>query len=289
MALLPLPRFLKSKGKSSSSPPPYPGVIKVKHRSEREELKYWKKRAQRFEKKVGRLEDEKISSLEGADADHGGVRRRMRRESSSSPDQSFTSSESSLLSSESPSTSATAGRTTGNALQRKDQIVRQLVSEMERLLKVQQTTTASSDSSDTDSASDIIETSALEDIVSRALSADQDHRDRHTLYQLSCKCCIGQNFVGSTKHDLRHKAREHYAAIWKVVQTAYGDSSNDENVSSSSSRSFRGSSFSHHIAGHCQECSSEEEVFRWCAKNVKVEKFSKHPLNRSDSALLHVW
>ena len=48
-------------------------------------------------------------------------------------------------------------------------------------------------------------------------------KDHRLLYQLSCKQCIGRNFVGVCKNDeLREKVKENYAVVWQVVRTAYG-------------------------------------------------------------------
>lgn len=46
---------------------------------------------------------------------------------------------------------------------------------------------------------------------------------------------------------------------------------------------FMTSSFAQHIAGHCKNCQSLEEVVTWCVKHIKVEKISRK-YSVSDSA-----
>jgi len=113
-------------------------------------------------------------------------------------------------------------------------------------------------------------------------SKSSSKRGRSTLYQLSCKHYVGQNFVGSTRCDLREKVKEHYGVVWQVVQTVYGNGgSADVDGSTNEQLSYRGSSFSHHLAGHCRDCGSREEAFGWCVENVRVERISRHTsLNR---------
>lgn len=151
-----------------------------------------------------------------------------------------------------------------------------------------------------------LETAALEDLLSSLLANDtgasasaatkrkrskrrkhkKKHKPKRVLYQLSCKQCIGQNFVSSTKSDdLKEKVKENFSVVWQVVRTAYGKGGGEENIGSlhEHSLSFRASSLAHHIADHCRECNSEEEVYQWCLHNIKVERISKHPLKRHDT------
>mmetsp|Transcript_21442 Transcript_21442/g.46580 ORF Transcript_21442/g.46580 Transcript_21442/m.46580 type:complete len:340 (-) Transcript_21442:116-1135(-) len=309
---------------------PYPEEIEIDHDAaerirEREELKYWKEKALRLEGSIGNLE-ESVTSLERRSSAGDGSLEELpsrahsapampmgRLSPTASPVSSSKSKSNPLSSSMPPSHKSTES----DEKQRKDEIMQQLVSEMERIIKLHTNDVTGEDDDGTEGTGDdsnpparkpmIIETSALERLVTQALSAEKDesvsvpaaeneqtkekrkrkHKNRRPhqeLYQLSCKHCIGQNFVGSTKNDLKDKVKKNYAVVWQVVQTAYGEGDCDIVGSGHDhSLSFRASSFSHHIARHCRECKSEEGVYQWCLKNIKVERISKHPLNRCDS------
>ena len=115
--------------------------------------------------------------------------------------------------------------------------------------------------------------------------------------------CVGANFIDSTvnQSDLLDKVKDHYSVVWEVVQLAYKDGNdkddkkgvigavegllfNNNNDSDKKSTNheqivFRASSFSHHLARHCQECDSESAVQKWCFKNVKVERITKKEMD----------
>ena len=113
----------------------------------------------------------------------------------------------------------------------------------------------------------------------KKVAAAKASKPKSVLYQLTCKKCIGQNFVGSTREDLKEKVKENYGVIWQVVQTAYGKGGGplvqEGGSEHEHSLSFRSSAFAHHIAKHCRKCDSQEDVYNWCVRNVKVERISK--------------
>eukprot|EP00579_Thalassiosira_antarctica_P032692 CAMPEP_0201994354 /NCGR_PEP_ID=MMETSP0905-20130828/2221_1 /ASSEMBLY_ACC=CAM_ASM_000554 /TAXON_ID=420261 /ORGANISM="Thalassiosira antarctica, Strain CCMP982" /LENGTH=330 /DNA_ID=CAMNT_0048549307 /DNA_START=66 /DNA_END=1055 /DNA_ORIENTATION=- len=317
-----------SKPKKSKVKMPYPQEIRIENndvfdsklhrRHSREEMKFWKEKALTLEDALEKLE-EKVTALENASIGGDGC--------GGSPASSFKSVEPSMggaspslmasFTSSSPGATASpssSGKTGGEQVkQRKDEIMQQLVSEMERLIELHASKIVEEDNEDGDEDADEsahnasdgtdlpartqrmkIETSTLEELLTRVLSTEKDtsappetesekpkshkHKQRRALlYQLSCKHCIGQNFVGSTKNNLKDKVKENYAVVWQVVQTAYGKGEGDVGGEDlEHGLSFRASSFAHHAARHCQDCESEGEVNQWCLENVKVERISKH-------------
>jgi len=293
-----------------------------RRRHNKEELKFWKEKAQSLEAALEELEG-KVTALEKgspASGDEGG---RV-----SSPT-SFKAAEplmgqvaSPAASSASPSLTKTDGE---SATQQKDEIIQELVSEMERLIehhasKLVEEGNANNDEDkdedkDEDANDDIptrrqikIETSTLEALLRKALEttdaqaaaipetvsqkpkmtkseSKKKKKDDRILYQLSCKHCVGQNYVGSIKRkgNLRDKVKEHYSVVWQVVQTAYGKGDGGgegeaEAEDLEKGMAFRISSFAHHAGRHCQNCNSGAEVTRWCMENVKVERISKHSM-----------
>lgn len=105
-----------------------------------------------------------------------------------------------------------------------------------------------------------------------------------TLYQLSCRKCSGQNFLGNTNEDLRDKTMEHFSVIWSIVKTYYGKGHiAEEDIicppTDAAKCNFRSSSLAHHLAFHCKDFANESEVKKWCTKNVKLERIKSDPNN----------
>lgn len=102
-----------------------------------------------------------------------------------------------------------------------------------------------------------------------------------TSYQLSCRKCEGQNFLGNTDEDLRDKAMEHFSVIWSIVKKCYGkEHIEDEDICPPTDAvkcKFRSSSLAHHLAFHCKDFETETEVKKWCTKNVKLERIKSDP------------
>ncbi|KAK1746445.1 hypothetical protein QTG54_003052 [Skeletonema marinoi] len=86
-------------------------------------------------------------------------------------------------------------------------------------------------------------------------------------YQLSCRNCIDQSFVGQTRDNVKQKVRDHFSEVWYVTKGM--------DVTVNTDETFMKSSFAQHVAGHCTNCQSSDEVVRWCVKNIKVEKISR--------------
>mmetsp|Transcript_35964 Transcript_35964/g.73375 ORF Transcript_35964/g.73375 Transcript_35964/m.73375 type:complete len:573 (+) Transcript_35964:150-1868(+) len=86
-------------------------------------------------------------------------------------------------------------------------------------------------------------------------------------YQLSCRNCIDQSFVGQTRDNVKQKVRDHFSEVWYVTRGM--------DVTVNTDETFMKSSFAQHVAGHCTNCQSSDEVVRWCVKNIKVEKISR--------------
>ena len=55
--------------------------------------------------------------------------------------------------------------------------------------------------------------------------------------------------------------------VWYVIRGM--------DVTVNTDEAFMKSSFAQHVAGHCKNFQSTDEVVRWCVKNIKVEKISK--------------
>lgn len=289
---------------------------------EQEALKYWKGRAEELEGALDKLED-KVSALErercrgggsrgGSPASFKAAEPLMAGGRSSPPAPDATAPVPASPGSPGASPSKRHVLEGGAQRQRKDEIMKQLVLEMERLIEFHASKVVeervknasreggSDDKAGCDSGSPgcnggpkmKIETSKLEKLLTRALDAPsspsrKNRKPAGTLYQLSCKKCVGQNFVGSTGGDIKTKAKECFAVIWQVVKTVYGkglDSSDgglfcgSELVDMDKGLSFRASSFAHHVAMHCSGCESEKEVYNWCLRNVKVEKINNSAL-----------
>lgn len=190
----------------------------------------------------------------------------------------------------------------------KDEIVKELVLEMERLVREQAGGNLCKDGSSGASMSDVstasssgsssINTSTLERLVSRALSAEKltassskltpspapkkKNKPQYDMYQLSCRNCIGCTHVGAVRKDkIKERVRRDYELVWQVVQLAYGQGAGSEaEIDRHDDRDlpFRASSFSHHVAEHCRDCRTQDEVYEWCLRNVKVEKIMNHPI-----------
>lgn len=86
-----------------------------------------------------------------------------------------------------------------------------------------------------------------------------------TMYQLSCRLCDGQQFMGNTSGELKKVVKEHFSTVWHLVQPTPG-------MVRKRDSEFRTSSLAHHIASHCKQMDSEEDVRKWCKKNVKLGK-----------------
>ena len=86
-------------------------------------------------------------------------------------------------------------------------------------------------------------------------------------YQLSCRNCIDQSYVGQTKDNVKQKVRDHFSEVWYVARGM--------DVTVNTDEAFMKSSFAQHVAEHCMQCQSSEDVVRWCVKNIKVEKISR--------------
>ncbi|KAL7491544.1 hypothetical protein ACHAWT_000866 [Skeletonema menzelii] len=87
-------------------------------------------------------------------------------------------------------------------------------------------------------------------------------------YQLSCRNCIDQSFVGQTRdNNVKQKVRDHFSEVFYV--------SRGMDVTVNTDETFMKSSFAQHAAGHCKNLQSSDEVVRWCVKNIKVEKISR--------------
>lgn len=86
-------------------------------------------------------------------------------------------------------------------------------------------------------------------------------------YQLSCRNCIDQSYVGQTKENVKQKVRDHFSEVWYVARGM--------DVTVNTDEAFMKSSFAQHVAEHCMQCQSSEDVVRWCVKNIKVEKISR--------------
>ena len=334
----------------------------IERRREKDEIEYWKAEAEKYKEKAIKLEksieyfEEKLTLLELQVSNNNNG-------SSSGLDDSNSSPPTLLLQGSSPKRADGLSKSLPSnpqssspppsppkintqkiiSLQRRDEIVLELITEMERVITLRTAERLADPSSSGDDNGDIdIHTSTLEEIVERTLAAGaQDYSNKkksskssssksnkggdngeggekkkhksssskrrssnktyvNELYQLSCKHCVGQNFVGTTKGDLKEKVKDHYGVVWQLVSQAYGkgpkneDWKNNCGAKKKGSKSkgdvkdeeaeeekqedfdhvFRASSFSHHIAEHCRECNSESKVLSWCAKNVKVEKIA---------------
>lgn len=86
-------------------------------------------------------------------------------------------------------------------------------------------------------------------------------------YQMSCRNCIDQSYVGQTKENVKQKVRDHFSEVWYVARGM--------DVTVNTDEVFMKSSFAQHVAEHCMQCQSSEDVVRWCVKNIKVEKISR--------------
>ena len=328
----------------------------IERRKEKDEIEYWKAEAEKYKEKATKLEksieyfEEKVTLLElqVSNNNNGSSMSGLDDSTSSppalqegSPKRSDRGGLSKSLPSNPQSSSPPPSPLKINpqkiiSLQRRDEIVLELITEMERVITLR--TLPGGDNEDID-----IHTSTLEEIVERTLKAGaQDYSNKkkssksssssksnkggdngegekkkkhksssskrrssnktyvNELYQLSCKHCVGQNFVGTTKGDLKEKVKDHYGVVWQLVSQAYGKGPKNEDWKNNTKKKgnkgsskgdgkdeeeeeekqedfdhvFRASSFSHHIAEHCRECNSESKVLGWCAKNVKVEKIA---------------
>lgn len=351
--------------KSKDNKMPYPEQIivgqvdpkierQIERRKEKDEIEYWKAEAEKYKEKATKLEksilyfEEKLtllelqvsnnnngSSMSGLDDSTSSPPALLQGSSKRSDRGGLSKSLPSNPQSSSPPPSPLKINTQKIiSLQRRDEIVLELITEMERVITLR--TLPGGDNEDID-----IHTSTLEEIVERTLAAGaQDYSNKkkssksssssksnkggdngegekkkhkssssskrrtsnktyvNELYQLSCKHCVGQNFVGTTKGDLKEKVKDHYGVVWQLVSQAYGKGPKNEDWRNNCKKSkgnkgkgddkdeeeeekqedfdhvFRASSFSHHIAEHCRECNSESKVLGWCAKNVKVEKIA---------------
>lgn len=351
--------------KSKDNKMPYPEQIivgqvdpkierQIERRREKDEIEYWKAKAEKYKEKATKLEksieyfEEKLTLLElqVSNNNNGSSMSGLDDSTSSppvlhgSPKRSDLGGLSKSLPSNPQSSSPPPSPLKINpqkiiSLQRRDEIVLELITEMERVITLR--TLPGGDNEDID-----IHTSTLEEIVERTLKAGaQDYSNKkkssksssssksnkggdngegekkkhksssskrrssnktyvNELYQLSCKHCVGQNFVGTTKGDLKEKVKDHYGVVWQLVSQAYGKGPKNEDWKNNTKKAnkkgsskgdgkdeeeeeekqedfdhvFRASSFSHHIAEHCRECNSESKVLSWCAKNVKVEKIA---------------
>ncbi|KAL9180573.1 hypothetical protein ACHAXT_011026 [Thalassiosira profunda] len=282
-----------------------------RRRHEREELKVWKRKARALEEANKKLEGaveglrEKVASLERAARMHDLEEEDVAMGERSADTDSPASSRS--------STPVEDDKKEGEGQrQRRDRMVRQLVGEMERLMdrrmndpdgRAQSRDASSPPSNDgtqggTGSSAKIgTDTFTLAVLVSKLLKEEKHDAKRRAkkksdkqkekqkdkcrdLYQLTCRNCIGCNYVSACKKDeLKERVKENYAIVWQVVQLAYGkgDGADVEIDHGPHSLSFRASSFAHHVAEHCKDCNSEEEVYEWCLENVRVERISKHP------------
>ena len=334
----PMRIFADTKSSSNNKQPNYPQHIivgqvdpkierQIERRKEKDEIEYWKVEAEKCKAEVEKWQEKtrslreaidfleaKVTSLEHSSTIGGGgdicnvAGGNYALSSSDRVDTSYRSAYdvcNPQSSSPPPSPSSPRPIKTSKKvaqMQRRDEMVLELVAEMERVITLRTKAMAG------DETTDDINTHILENIITRALddkkSPSSSSRSKgrkgsksssfRDMYQLSCKHCIGQNFVGSTKNELKCRVKDHYGVIWQVVKTAYGksgdDGSDSDKGSSGSGKeeegdpsdlheqslAFRASSFSHHVASHCQDCETEAEVYKWCVKNVKVEKIGKH-------------
>ena len=125
-------------------------------------------------------------------------------------------------------------------------------------------------------------------------TADGDEND--VVYQLSCRLCEGNTYIGSASgQDLKKVAKDHFSTVWKIVSQDEGGSSNShakahslditygEYDDNNDDDDFRNKPLARHLAEcHCHNLNTEEEVWKWCKKYVKLEK-----LNPGESDDMH--